>query len=33
MSAYRGWRKANGSDDKGAAPSDAEFEAAVKAGV
>ncbi len=29
MAAYRGWKKANGVDDKGAAPSDAEFLAAV----
>lgn len=33
MQAYRGWRKAQGIDDKGSAPSDAEFEAAVAAGV
>lgn len=33
MAAYRGWQKANGVEAKGSAPSDAEFEAAVAAGV
>lgn len=33
MQAHKGWQKANGVEGKGSAPSDAEFEAAVAAGV
>ncbi len=33
MQAHRGWKKSQGVDDKAGAPSDAEFEAAIAAGV
>jgi hypothetical protein len=33
MQAHKGWQKANGVESKSTAPSDAEFEAAVRAGV